>query len=887
MGQKGQFMLMKKLAAGAATTAIALSIGAIAHAQSTATQAQEVVVTGARAARSTAGLATQVNDAKDESIIGQQFIAAQLPSANIGQLINMLPGVSYSTEDPGGFNSGDLRIHGFDGAHVAFILDGAPLNDTGNYAVYPGEYMIGELLDHITVNIGSSDVDSPSASALGATINAVTKKPSQTPGAQLKLSGGSYGYQRVFGEVDTGAFGPFGTTAYVAVENGREDNFADRPGGSERQDISGRIYQPLKGTDFLSVAGIYSQERQNPVFNLSAADRAALGPFYLGDNYRWVPEVAQPGVADTYPTGIGAGTSSTPGVLLNNGVGGAPKFSSDSNYYNLFSNPVNFASIRGQSKFTLLPNLVFTFDPSFFYTLANGGGGTTLSESDHRLIGAATAANHTANACVVGGVVTGVDLNGDGDCKDTVVAYGPSNTETYRYTVNSSLLYDFNEHHHFQLAYTYDLGRHRQTGEYTYVNPTTGNPDDVFGGKPGYGAQIIAADGRTLQKRDRASIAILNQISANYIGKFMDDRLHINIGVRAPFFQRKLDNFCDTYNGTTVYCAPINTAAVQAAYNTDLAANRPAGSTATALTSALTSTINSTIKTGPNGVPNFRFPFKGSVDYSKVLPNLGATYRLTENNLFYVSYAAGFSAPKTDDLYTAPANNVRPETSNNFAAGYRYQTRSLNASINAYDTEYKNRIEQTFDPNDVTSSIDRNVGNARVYGVDFEAGWTPIDHLHLYGSANFNHSELLSNYTYATSTGVPYIIPAKGKELVLTPERTFSARATYDMGPITVGAESKYISSRFVSDVNDSAIGGFAVFNVDARWNIPYFTNKTYVQMNILNLFNRQYISRVSTSSTVPFTVIPAGAPAGAFAFTPFYYEGAPSTFSITLNAQF
>ena len=219
----------------------------------------------------------QVNEAKDESIISQQFIAAQLPSANIGQLINLLPGVSYSTEDPGGFNSGDLRIHGFDGAHVAFILDGAPLNDTGNYAVYPGEYMIGELIDHITVNIGSSDVDSPSASALGATINAVTKKPSQTPGAELKLSGGSYGYQRVFGEVDTGAFGPFGTTAYVAVENGREDNFAERPGGSERQDISGRIYQPLKGTDFLSVAGIYSQERQNPVFNLSAADRKAFG----------------------------------------------------------------------------------------------------------------------------------------------------------------------------------------------------------------------------------------------------------------------------------------------------------------------------------------------------------------------------------------------------------------------------------------------------------------------------------------------------------------------------------------------------------------------------------------------------------------------------------
>src|ERR1700761_7452142 len=155
-------MLMKRLVAGSATAALALMLGVTAaHAQSTATQQQEIIVTGSRGAPSTAGLAVQVNDAKDEAIITHQFIETQTPSANVAQLINMLPGVSYSTEDPGGFNSGDLRIHGFDGNHIAFILDGAPLNDTGNYAVFPGEYMIGELIDHITVNIGGSDVDSP------------------------------------------------------------------------------------------------------------------------------------------------------------------------------------------------------------------------------------------------------------------------------------------------------------------------------------------------------------------------------------------------------------------------------------------------------------------------------------------------------------------------------------------------------------------------------------------------------------------------------------------------------------------------------------------------------------------------------------------------------
>ena len=33
-----------------------------------------------------------------------------------------------------------------------------------------------------------------------------------------------------------------------------------------------------------------------------------------------------------------------------------------------------FGTIRGTSKFSINDKLTFTFDPSFFYTIANGGG---------------------------------------------------------------------------------------------------------------------------------------------------------------------------------------------------------------------------------------------------------------------------------------------------------------------------------------------------------------------------------------------------------------------------------------------------------------------------------------------------------------------------------
>jgi len=878
-------MLMKRLVAGAATAAIALSIGAAAHAQSTATQTEEVIVTGTHAARSTGGLATQVDVAKDESIIQKEFISTQVPSANVAQLINMLPGVSWSTEDPYGLSGGDLRIHGFDGAHVAFILDGAPLNDTGNYAIFPGEYMIGELIDHITVNIGSSDVDSPSASALGATINVTTKKPSDTPGGEIKLSTGSYSYGRAFAEYDTGVFTPWGTKAWIAAEDARFDDYEGRPGASDRKDISADIYQPLKGSDFISVSGIFSEERLYPPFDVSASQIKADGFYFLGDNYKWTPITSVAGHADTVPTGGPAGN--------------------DSDYYRLFPNPVDFASIRGSSKFDLGHGLTFTFDPAFFYTLANGGGGTTLSESSPLLRGGATPANvSNSHACVAGGKVTGVDLNGDGDCLDTVVVYAPSNTQTFRYTINSSLLYDYDIHNHFQVAYTFDYGQHRQTGEYTYVDQQTGDPDSIFGGKDGYGTPILDANGNPIQKRNRRSIAELNQISFNYIGKFLDDRLHVDIGIRAPFFNRSLNNYCDTYNGTTVFCnnAPgFSQAALMADYNADVAAHNAPGKAATNLTRDLRAAgiLSSTaqIATGPGGIPDFRFPFSNyNTSFSKPLPNVGVSYRLTENNFFYASYAAGFAAPKTDDLYSAPIDAVHPESSDNYGIGYRFETRKLYVSVNPYYTFYRNRIEQTVDPNDPTTSIDRNVGNANVYGVDFESGWTPIEHLHLYASANFNHSVLQDNYAASfTATAAPYagqvfnyIVPAKGKELVLTPEKTFSARVSYDFGPITVGAESKYISRRYITDINDASIGGYPVFNVDFRYNLPFMNNKSYVQLNVQNLFNREYFSRATTNGALNLP-IPASAtsPAASLVSTPFYYAGAPSTVSLTLNAQF
>ena len=77
------------------------------------------------------------------------------------------------------------------------------------------------------------------------------------------------------------------------------------------------------------------------------------------------------------------------------------------------------------SKFSITDNLIFTFDASFQYVLANGGGTTVQAENGAVVRGSSAA--------------LGVDYNGDGDFLDSIRFYTPNTTNTRRWTAITSL----------------------------------------------------------------------------------------------------------------------------------------------------------------------------------------------------------------------------------------------------------------------------------------------------------------------------------------------------------------------------------------------------------------------------------------------------------------
>jgi iron complex outermembrane receptor protein len=843
-------MSMKTLAAGVALTTLASIMAGAAAAQTTASQVSELVVT-TNAVRSTGGLAVQTQVPKNQEIVTQQFIDKQVGSVNAAQLINLLPGVSYSTSDPTGILSDDFRVHGFDGNHVSWTVDGTPVNDTGNYASYPGEYLTAEVTDRVTVNIGQTEVDSPSASAIGGTVNVVSKTPPKEMGFIGSATGGSNSYYRGYGEVDTGEIGPWGTRAYVSANYAHSDKY--KGGGTiERAGVDFRVYQPLRDKDFISVAGTYNSNRAYFYESSSLAQFAQFGRS-IDYNTTWGVPTVTPGKADAI------GGPSSQSAQFPQGSDASQGF------WGYHPNPVDFADIRVQSRFDLSHGFTLTADPYFFYTLANGGGVQSLKENDLRFAGSTG-----KGACV--------DLNGDSDCMDTVLVYAPSNTQTHRFGISTSLLYDLDEHNHFQLAYNLDYGNHRQTGAYGLIDQQTGMPQNVFGGLRG---QVInAQDGSFLRGRDRFSVAELNQVSFNYIGRYLDDKLHFNIGVRNPMLTRRLNQYCYNVNGTSQYCDTIDPARVLAAYNLDLAANRTQGASAAALAALL----GTSVQTGNGGVPNFRFPFKQTYNYNRTLPNAGASYNFNAQNQIYVTYSQGFSAPRTDNLYTSSPQTVAPEITDNYGAGYRYQTGMITASVNPWYSVWSNHIVGSPDRTDPTISIDRNVGKVTLYGVDMELGVKPIEHLSVYASAALMHSKLENNYQQSGSAGVADLL-VKGKQLVMTPEQTFALRAQYDIGPFSIGVQGKYTGQRFITDTNDAYLPGFTVVDLDAEWKLEGFGKNTRIQINANNVLNAQYYTRASTTSAAGKTVLSNGGTYGGS--TPFVYTGAPPTVYATLKLAF
>ncbi len=832
--------------AGVALVALGLSTGAMA--QSTGSLDFEkdlIVVTAGRTTNALAGV-DQPKTTKAKQVLTQEFIARQTPGQTVNDIINYIPGVSFQNNDPFGSAGGTLTIRGFDSTRISQTFDGVPLNDSGNYALFSNQQLDPELIEQVNVNLGSTDIDSPSAAASGSTVNYRTRNPYKDFGINGVASLGSYNFRRIFAVIDTGEIGPIGTKAFFSVSNAKNDVVFNNIGKIDKQQYNFKVYQPIGANgDFVSVAGNWNVNRNN----------------FFGSVPLRIDNTANTVVPGRFPVTKQEREYIIPACTTNNGPtpGTAGVANSCGSTFDERYNPSNTGNIRIASKFTLAPGLVLTVDPNFQYVRANGGG-TVVGREGFFNQGTALVPN-LITGFIGGTPYYGRDLNGDGDTLDTIRVLGPNETNTRRYGVLSSLRYDIDEHNTIRVSYSLDHARHRQTGETTVLG-IDGGPGNVFP------ERNPLADGtrNILQRRDRLSFAVLNQVSGEYRGEFFNEKLVINAGVRAPFFKRDLTQNCFTTSaGGNVDCFGSN-AAGQAIY----AAARP----------------------------TIQGPQQRILKYNKVLPQVGFTYDIVEHASIFANYSKGLQVPGTDNLYQSfffPAGSTAalavPETTSNFDLGLRYKQSNFQAQLSGWYTRFTNRLASAYDPF-LDQTVYRNLGTVDKYGIDGSITYSPIPEVSLYAFGGYKHSEIKSNVqlsgggTAGCDTSTPDVTKCAltaGKQESGSPTFTFGGRAQGTLGPLTVGIQAKRTGPRFVNDQNLSLLGtsngiansvvypdripAYTLVDLDVRIGLTAIglNDHSYFQFNITNLTNALYVGGVS--SGLSRTVIPnsqIGAPRAA-----------------------
>ena len=787
---------MKKLIL-LSSTAVFLPSAAFAQSTGSVDFEEAIVITGS-ASQDIDGIQIP-QTSKPKQILGEEILERQSPGQTVLDATNIVPGVSFTSNDAYGGSGGEIIMRGFDDSRVSITFDGIPLNDSGNYQIYTGQTLDGELVEQVNVNLGTTDVDSPTASAVGGTVNYRMRNPEDDFGAQFVQSIGEYNFYRTFMSIDTGEiFRGTGITGLVAASHEEYDNAYNGYGQVNRQQYNAKVHIPVDeiNGDFINVSGHYNTIENN--FFGSVGLRYDELP---GDGFPQTRDEREYSL--NYPCTLQEGG---PGRQSENGCG---------TEFERRYNPANTGNIRIGARFTLADDLVLTLDPSYQYVKANGGGTR----------GAEEGLSFGGQAGYIGGrpYFGGVDLNGDGDTLDRVTLLTPSQTRTHRFGLISGLRWNINDNHTVRVSYTHDFANHRQTGQVAPVR-MDGEPVTVFP----VDDPLKDINGNTLQKRDRQSYAILNQVSAEWRGEF--DALTVNLGARVPFFKRQLENNCFTTSASGFVDCFGNDPEQNAIY---AAAN-------------------------PDASP----PQQRTLKYDKFLPNVGAVYDVTDEVSIFGSYAKSISVPGTDFLYDAfffpvgtPQAEPEPETTDTFDGGARYLSSKLQAQLNAWYTKFNNRLASSYDP-ELDEFIFRNLGPVDKWGLDGSVAYAPMPELTLYAFGSVYDSKIKEDLEI--DAGV--FAPTAGKREGGAPTHMFGGSVVTELGDFSAGVTAKYTGGKYVFDTNEpvrtgpendptvvfpAKTPGYWMVNLDVRYgleNLIEGLDNSFVQLNVYNLFDELYV---------------------------------------------
>lgn len=444
------------------------------------------------------GLMTPSDSPKSVSAVTRDYIAKQNPALNPMQLVALLPGANVSDTDPLGLTGGDMSVRGLSSSQIGFTLEGFPINDIGNFAIYPQEVVDAENIKTIRLAQGSADLDSPHISASGGVVDMYMIDPKKKMGGHVDMTYGSYNATRGFARFDTGYIGNTNLRAYFSYSQARQDHWRG-PGWENKKHGEMKIVNDWGDGNRVSLAVVGNNLMNGAYPSVSKASWDAYG---IGFN--------------NPVNGSGLASSSAP----YNTVYDSHYYGSNNRYYKFHMNPFTNIYASMPSTFKLTDHLVLTETPYFWYGYGNGGGAYNINVSQMP---------YGASGPLQG------NINGQTP-SGSVMMYEPSLTQTYRPGATTKLTWTAGPNR-LMVGYWFEYSKQRQTAPYSAVGDD-GTPLNLWGDS----GNVILSNGQTAQYRDTLT---QTQVHTPFIGDSLSlfhNKLTIDAGLKYSIVKRQGTN---------------------------------------------------------------------------------------------------------------------------------------------------------------------------------------------------------------------------------------------------------------------------------------------------------------------------------------------------------
>ena len=238
-------------------------------------------------------------------------------------------------------------------------------------------------------------------------------------------------------------------------------------------------------------------------------------------------------------------------------------------------------------------------------------------------------------------------------------------------------------------------------------------------------------------------------------------------------------------------------------------------------------------------------------------PHAGVAYKLTDKaeifggftqvtRAFVSSATSGPFATTQAGFNALVTRGLKPESSDTFELGARYNDNVFNGVIGVYYVNFRNRLlgVQTGAGIVGNPAILQNVGSVRSLG--FEAAGD----VRLGGGMTLFASYSYTGATYRENVITPTaVIATKGKEVVDTPKHLLRGEVAYDSDTFFGRVGANYMSKRYFNYLNDRSVPSRVLvdatvgYRLDAGLRAPL-----ELQLNATNLFGIDYVSTIGSN---------------------------------------